>query len=555
MRMGKWTYILGSLVLLALAAAIILPRYAIHVPGLLTDFRSPIGAAQSIEWSPGPTEPAAAPAARPPNIVLILADDLGWNDISFYGGGPAGGTVTTPNIDTIAREGVHFSNGYAAHSTCAPSRAALLSGRYGTRFGFEFTPTPDAMGGVIARLHDNNPANLYPVYRTEHFQDHEPLRFLDKGMPQSEITLADLLSAHGYHAIHIGKWHLGHTNGSAPIDQGFAESLNMASGMYLPPDHPDAVNARQDFDPIDRFLWANLRHAVNWNEGPRFRPDGYLTDYFTDQAVAAIEANRHRPFFLYLAHWAPHTPLQALRADYDALAHIEDHRERVYAAMLVALDRGVGRVLETLRRHGLDDNTLVIFTSDNGGAGYLGLPEVNQPYRGWKLTFFEGGIHVPFFMRWPAAIPAGTTVHQAVHHFDIFATSAAAANVPLPADRTLDGVDLLPWIRGERTDDPHAALFWRSGHYQTVRAGPWKLQRADRPERVWLFNLEADPTEQQDLAAVRPDVVAGLIGRLDVHNAEQAAPLWPALAELPVFIDKTLADPQDPADEYVYVPN
>lgn len=530
-------------------------RYWIHLPGWVSDWRSPIADTQPLVWQAGPAEAKVPPAERPPNIVLILVDDLGFNDITFYGGGVGAGSVPTPNIDAIAAQGVHFTQGYAAHGTCAPSRAALMSGRYGTRFGFEFTPTPNLMGPIIRRLHNRDPANLHPLLEAEELNATGGLPFEQMGMPQSEITLADLLTAHGYHSVHIGKWHLGHSDGSAPIDQGFAESLNLASGLYLPVDHPDTVNARQDFDPIDRFFWANLRYAVNWNEGPRFRPEGYLTDYFTDAAVDVIAANRHRPFFLYLAHWAPHSPLQALRSDYEALAHIEDHRERVYGAMILALDRGVGRVLDTLREHGLEENTLLLFTSDNGGAGYLGLPEVNAPFRGWKLTFFEGGIHVPFFLRWPAVIPAGSRYDRPVHHFDFFATAAAAAGAPLPDDRIIDGVDLLPHVLGEREGDPHDALFWRSGHYQAVISDGWKLQRADRPARTWLFHLVEDPTEQVDLSAQRPDKVAKLSALLRAHDAAQAEPLWPALVELPVLIDKPLGQPQYPDDDYVYVPN
>jgi len=557
MKIGKWGWILGGVGLVVVAGVVFVQRYALYVPGWLTDWRSPIGPTQTIEWNrPSAEELAAAQGTgpRPPNIVLILADDLGWNDISVNGG-PEGATVPTPNIDALAREGIQFANGYAAHSSCAPSRAALMSGRYGTRFGFEFTPTPNAMGAIVGRLHDGNPANLHKTYRPETVGDAEPIAFENMVMPSSEITIAELLKQRGYRTLHIGKWHLGDADGAGPLDQGFDESLYMASGKYLPDDDPDVVNSQQDFDPIDRFLWANFRHAATWADGPRFRPDGYLTDYYTDQAVAAIEANRDRPFFLYLAHWAPHTPLQALKADYDALGHIENHRERVYAAMIMALDRGIGRVMQALKDQGLDDNTLVIFTSDNGGAGYIGLPEVNQPYRGWKLTFFEGGIHVPFFMRWPAGFAGGTVLDAPVHHFDIYATAAGAAGAPLPNDRKLDGVNLLPWLRGERDDAPHDVLFWRSGHYQTVRAGSWKLQRAERPEKVWLFDLAADPTEQRDVAAAHPDKVAELVALLDAHNAEQATPRWPALAELPVLIDKTVADPQDAADEYVYVPN
>jgi len=146
-------------------------------------------------------------------------------------------------------------------------------------------------------------------------------------------------------------------------------------------------------------------------------------------------------------------------------------------------------------------------------------------------------------------------IDEPVHHFDIYATAAGAAGASLPNDRKLDGVNLLPWLRGERADAPHDVLFWRSGHYQTVRAGNWKLQRAERPEKVWLFDLATDPTEQRDVASTHPEKVAELLALLEAHNAEQAAPSWPALAELPVLIDKTVADPQDPADEYVYVPN
>ena len=486
--------------------------------------------------------------------MLILADDLGWNDPSFAGGGVAGGTVPTPHIDSLARDGVHFAAGYAANGTCAPSRAAIMTGRYGTRFGFEFTPTPLGMTSILPRIANRMPGRLRPTIT--HEGEGGALAFEDMGMPPSEITLAELLKGAGYHTAHIGKWHLGRTGGMAPHQQGFDESLLMASGLYLPVDHPDVVNSKQDFDPIDRFLWRALRFAASFNGGEAFEPGGYLTDYYTEEAVRVIEANKDRPFFLYLAHWTPHTPLQAAREDYEALSHIEDHRLRVYAAMIRSLDRSVGRVLAALRANGLEEDTLVFFTSDNGAPHYIGLPDVNRPFRGWKISFFEGGIHVPYLVKWPERLPAGRSFEAPVHGFDIFATAAAAAGVPVPDDRVIDGVDLVPFVLGEREGVPHRQLFWRTGHYQVALADGWKLQTNERPPgTTWLFDLTSDPGERTNLADREPERVAALRRLLDAHNAEQAAPRWPSLVEAPVNLDKTLAQRDAPDDDFIYWPN
>ena len=512
----------------------------------------PTGPTQTVPWSTGSDPIGRSSNERPPNIVLILADDLGWNDLTFNGGGVAGGSVPTPHIDSIAADGVAFTNGYAANATCAPSRAALLSGRYATRFGFEFTPTPPGMMQLIPWLAGTSRERLRsPIVRS----DVERVAYDDMGMPSSEITLAETLAAAGYHTVHIGKWHLGRSAGMAPNDQGFAESLLMASGLYLPEDDPDVVNAKQDFDSIDRFLWARMLHAASFNSGPAFEPDGYLTDYYADEAVRVIEANRDRPFFLYLAHWAPHTPLQATRADYDAVAHIPLHRERVYAAMIRSLDRSVGRVLEALEQEGIAENTLVIFTSDNGGAGYIGLPDVNRPYRGWKMTLFEGGLHVPFFIRWPARIRRGGRFDAPVHHFDLFATAAAAADAALPDDRVIDGVDLLPFVGGEARGVPHRELFWRSGVTRSALVDGWKLTVSDPPGRRWLFDLASDPLEQNDLSSARPEKVAALEAALAAHDAVRAAPLWPSQGDMPINIDKDLSRADAPDDEYIYWSN
>jgi arylsulfatase A-like enzyme len=551
-RKGKWgvgiaaVLVLGGLLAYENREAIVL-----KVLGVVVKQRTPVGPFQEIVWSTGVDPQGRTPGDRPPNIVLILADDLGWNDLTFMGGGVAGGTVPTPNIDSIAQQGVTFTNGYAANGTCAPSRAAIMSGRYGTRFGFEFTPTPPGMMQLVT-LRGRDPERLR---ETISYPDAEIVDYDDMGMPPSEITIAEVLADQGYHTTHIGKWHLGRTNGMAPQDQGFDESLLMASGLYLPEDHPGVVNSKQDFDPIDRFLWAVMRFAASFNGAEAFEPDRYLTDYYTEQAVEVIEANKDRPFFLYLAHWAPHTPLQAAREDYEALSHIENHRERVYAAMIRSLDRGVGQVLEALKDNGLEDNTLVMFTSDNGGAGYIGLPDINSPFRGWKISMFEGGIHVPYFAKWPARIAPGTAVSDPVHHFDLFATAAAAAGATMPDDRIIDGVDLVPFATGDTEGVPHEVLFWRSGASQSALVDGWKLNVSDPPGRTWLFDMRVDPTEQHDLSNERPDKLAELQAALAQHNAAQVPPAWPSQASFPINIDKDLSEPDAPDDEYIYWSN
>ncbi|MFH7044809.1 sulfatase-like hydrolase/transferase [Paucibacter sp. JuS9] len=507
----------------------------------------PRGPHRPAPWEAGPAQPAGK---RPPNIVVILADDLGINDVTMGGGGLAALGVPTPAIDSIARDGARFDRGYAGSAVCTVSRAALLTGRYPWRFGVEFTPTPGAMARVAGELYAD-PDRLYPV-QIDKQAAAGAKDFNDLGMPPSEMTLAKLLKPAGYHTVHIGKWHLGSTPEMRPNNQGFDETLFMESGLYLPEKDPRAVNAKQDFDPIDRFLWPNMRFGVSFNGGQWFEPDRYLTDYFTDEAVRVIEKNKHRPFLLYLAHWGVHTPLQASKEDYDALPQIKDHRQRVYAAMVRSLDRSVGRVLQALKDQGLDDNTLVIFTSDNGAPGYIGLPDVNQPYRGWKLTFFEGGLRVPYAAKWPGHIAAGQHYPAPISNIDVLPTAVAAAGAKLPTDRVIDGVNLLPFLAGAPATQPQRPLFWRDGRYRAVQAEGWKLISSELPRKEWLFNLNEDPTERHNLIASRADKRDALRKLLESHHAGMPAPLWPSFIALPVMIDKTLDKKQLPGDEYTY---
>ncbi|WP_414979821.1 sulfatase [Congregibacter sp.] len=516
-----------------------------------------VGPNRVIVWEPGPPVPVEATADRPPNIILILADDLGINDISTFGGGVAGGRVQTPHIDQLAAQGAVFDQAYAGNATCAPSRAMIMTGRYPTRTGFEFTPTPAGMGPMISMV-SRSLSNGLPPGRFNEVANDAALPYELQGLPGDEITVAEVLRDKGYHTAHIGKWHLGRTKGSTPNDQGFDESLLMASGLYLPEDDPNVVNARLDFDPIDQFLWARLNYAASYNNGgdDRFQPGGYLTDYWTDESINVIKANRNRPFFLYLAHWGAHTPLQATREDYDAVGDIKPHRLRVYAAMIRALDRSVGRIMATLEEQGLAENTLLMFSSDNGGAGYVGLPEINAPYRGWKLTNFEGGLRVPMLVKWPARISAGTVVKVPVAHIDMMPTMAAAAHADSPQGVPIDGLNLLPLATGDGAETwSRETLYWQSGYYRAVRHGAWKLQVSDSPAKSWLYNLAEDPSERRNLADSEPERLAELTILLDKHQVSARAPLYPFVAELPVAIDKTLADTFKEGDEYIYWPN
>jgi arylsulfatase A-like enzyme len=549
--MKKWGIALGLLVATGAALYAFRLPLLLNVLGVATDLKHPRAPNRPVPWQAGPATAELPPAQRPPNVVIIMADDLGFNDVSLYGAGNP--HQPTPHIEQLAREGVRFDRGYAGSAVCAPSRATMITGRYASRFGYEYTPTPGNMAQVAPLLTDDIPRIHRPVLHADRAS--RIGSFDELGLPPSEITIAELLKPRGYHTVHIGKWHLGGTPELRPNAQGFDETLFMESGLYMPEDHPDVVNAKQEFDPIDRFLWPNMRYATSYNGGDWFEPKGYLTDYYTDEAVNVIRANKHRPFFLFLAHWAVHTPLQALKSDYDALADIPLHRRRVNAAMVRALDRSVGRVLQALKDEGLDENTLVLFTSDNGAPNYIGLPEVNLPYRGWKLTFFEGGMHVALAAKWPARIPAGTVYTEAVSSVDFLPTVVAAAGGALPDDRPIDGVDLLPYLTGAKTGAPHDALFWRDGSYQVVIAKGWKLQVAARPSKTWLFHLEVDPTERNELSAQEPAKLAELKALLDAHNAQMAEPLWPSFLEMPVMVDKTLDQPEVEGDEVVYWQN
>jgi arylsulfatase A-like enzyme len=549
----KFLKFLLSFILIVIAIGIWFSQNWYKMPKYIGDIKNPTYENIQINWEDGPKTRTSSK----PNIIIILVDDLGFNQISSYGGGMANGQFKTPNIDKLANDGVLCTNGYSSSPVCSPSRASLLTGRFATRFGYEFTPTTSSMMKAISVFSKKNGIadGIYYDNREENI-----IAIDQMGIPQSEKTIPEMLKPEGYHNIHIGKWHLGHGKDFLPRKHGFDESLRMDQGsLFLPENDKNVINAKLDFDPIDKVLWGNLPYAVNFNEGPRMNPDGHLTDYLTDEAVKVIEKNKNRPFFLYLAYWAVHSPLQAKKEDYEKLSFIKNHEERVLASMVMTVDRGVGKIRDVLKENNMDDNTIIIFTSDNGAPGYIGLPDLNKPYRGWKLTHFEGGVHVPFIVSYPNKIPKGSAYNGRVSNLDIFSTAASLAGIDINRNDLqqiqFDGVNILPYLSGEKEGEPDRVLFNKSGDYSFLIKDGWKLQVDLIQNKKWLYNLNEDPTEQINLIESYPEKLNELEKILNEKLSEQVKPIWPSLLDWPIFIDKTLDETVIKNDEYIFWAN
>lgn len=489
-------------------------------------------AGRALPQGSAPNGSAAPAASRRPNIVVILADDLGKTDISLYGSPH----LVTPRIDSIGRAGVTFAEGYITSPICAPSRAGLLTGRYQQRFGFELIN------------HERYPRNRLEYYVFKHFFARGDWRVADavavpefddilaQGLPSSELTLAEVLKPLGYRTALIGKWHLGSSPQAIPSRRGFDYQYGFygASTLYADPRRPDIVNQRHS-DFSDRFIWAGHREGncvLRRNDEP-VDDDLYVTERIAKESSAFIQKNKDAPFFLYVPFSAPHTPFQVPRRYYDRFAAEPDPNKRVYYGMIAALDDAVGEILDSLRAAGLMEQTLVFFLSDNGGATYTHATD-NSPLRGGKFTNFEGGINIPFLMQWPGHVESGQKFVPPVSSMDIFATAAAVAGSPLPTDRTYDGVDLLPHLqRGAQTAavPVHEALYWRSLYTKAIRHGRYKLIRDDKADRTVLFDLAADKSETKNLAADLPAVVAELLGKLVRWESELRSPMWPRVMD------------------------
>lgn len=363
---------------------------------------------------------AQSDSPEKPNIIVILLDDLGYADVGFNGSTE----ILTPNIDRVAEDGVRFSRGYVTHAVCGPSRAGLITGRYQDRFGASRNPL------------------FAPKDSTQ-------------GLPLSEETLADALGRGGYTSSIIGKWHLGAHESLYPLNRGFDEFFGFLSGghQYFPEMWTirDKTEAREQ--------WDGYRTRIMRNNG-RVEEHEYLTDALSREAVDFVERHaKQTPFFLYLSYNAPHTPMQATDKYLSRYDHIEDEKRRTYAAMVSAVDDGVGELYEALDRHGLTENTLIFFLSDNGGPTPDNASD-NSPLRGVKGDFYEGGVRVPYAVSWPAVLPNNMDYDNPVSSLDIFATSVVHAGVE-PLNK-LDGVDLIPFLTGENSAQPHKALFWRN---------------------------------------------------------------------------------------------
>jgi arylsulfatase B len=459
---------------------------------------------------------AFADTPRRPNILFIVADDLGYGEPGCYGGKD----IPTPNIDALAVSGVRFTNGYVTAPFCAASRAALMTGRYQTRFGFEYNP-------IGAK---NAAPNI--------------------GLPAAEKTIAERLRDAGYATALVGKWHLGGTAPFHPQRRGFDEFFGFLheGHFYVPQPWAGTTTwlRRKALPDGSQGRWTSPDGHVVWSthlksNEPEYDADNpllrssqpveeksNLTEAFTREACSFIERHQSQPWFLYLAYNAVHSPMQGMDTYMEKFAHISDIQRRIFAAMLAQLDDGIGRVLAQLRTSGLEENTFVVFLSDNGGPTSE-LTSSNAPLRGGKGELWEGGIRIPFIISWKSHLGSGRKLDTPVVSMDATATALDLAGANADPQK-LDGADLRPLLtlngtRFHADEGPHNTLFWRVGKKNALRHGDWKLIR--EPGGAWqLYDLAHDVSETTNLAAQNPDRVSELSALWDNWNREQVEPLW-----------------------------
>ncbi|MDP3070365.1 MAG: sulfatase-like hydrolase/transferase [Opitutaceae bacterium] len=420
---------------------------------------------------------AAAPAK--PNILLILSDDHGYADVGFHGCKD----IPTPHLDRLAREGVMFSNGYVSHPFCSPTRAGLMTGRYQQRFG-----------------HENNP----------YYDPADP----KEGLPISERLLPEFLGQAGYTTGWVGKWHLGAAPQFRPENRGFAETFGFIGGGHRYINWQ--VNAKVEYTvPIER-------------NGKAEEVTEHLTTVLGREAAAFVQRHPSDPWFLYLAFNAPHTPHEPTEERLARFAAIENMTRRKYAAQVSLMDDAIGETLDAVRGTGQERRTLVFFFSDNGGPISVN-GSSNAPLRGAKGDVYDGGVRVPFVVKWPERLTAGRTYDQPVSSLDVFATALGVAGAAMPADRKYDSVNLIPYLTGEKTGAPHDQLFWRTTRkLWAARLGDSKLVRqAGKSDE--LYNLQSDIGEKTDLRAAQSQEAARLAATLEAWDKELVPPAFAGL--------------------------
>jgi arylsulfatase A-like enzyme len=432
-------------------------------------------------------------SAKAPNLVIILTDDQGWHDVGFNGCTD----IPTPHIDSIASQGARFDAGYVTFPVCGPSRAGLLTGRYQGRFGFTTNPTID-------------PANP------------------DAGLPLEEENIAEVLRKAGYKSAIIGKWHMGSHEVHHPLNRGFDHFFGFLSGGHNYDPEQLTLNSLEEVTQI----WEWYRTRI-MKDHERVDIDDYLTDELTDAATAFIDkqAGCGQPFMVYLAYNAPHTPMQATEKYLSRFPHIDNKLRRTYAAMVSAVDDGVGRVMDTLRKHGIEEDTIVVFLSDNGGA--KNNASINKPLRGKKGDLWEGGIRVPFAMQWKGTIPAGIDYPHPVISLDIMATITDFAGVEISEERPLDGVNLVPYLTGDKKGQPHEVLFWRKWEQKgmAIRAGDMKLvSNGQRQKNNYaLYDLSKDISESKNRKQKSRKETKALLKDWEAWDAQLKDRIFPTL--------------------------
>lgn len=415
-----------------------------------------------------------------PNIVILFADDLGYGGLGVQGDTEA----VTPHIDALAAGGVRLTDYYANHPVCSPSRAALLTGVYQHRMGFEFN--------------SGSPQNTSPKF----------------GIAQDTPTLPERLRSAGYATGAFGKWHVGFSPATVPQARGFEQFYGFLSGAH--PFTPEGADGRRGAGGGNEAGRTQILRGTM----PAPMPT-HTTAAFAEEAVSFIKANRDRPFFVYLPFNAVHAPMDTTSAYLAKFAHVKDTTRRTHLAMLAAMDDAVGRVMQTLREEGLEEETLVFFASDNGGPTQQ-TTSSNGPLNGVKGLVLEGGIRVPAIVRWKGTLPEGRVSSTLSMGFDITATSLSAAGV-MP-QTGLDGVDLLPYLTGARQGDAHQALYWRAGPQGAIRSGSWK---AIKNGAVWhLFDLSTDLGERKDLATNQSRRLEQMKTSWTTWSGQMKDPLW-----------------------------